>query len=405
MLLSLMLPPCHTPIGQAAALRPWRTVMLLMALAVVGGCATPRSESAASGSPDAPVVPSRPADAGSGGNSPTQAVPDATDNPIVDGGAKPDLPERPPGTSDASMEATPGCSPGQKSCGKGVCIATDLCCAGAACQVPHGAGICGASGLCQDVVCASGFADCVPGVPGCESPLDTNQDCGACNHTCRQSETCEGGQCRCPLVCGTNCVDPAKDRNNCGQCGHQCFETCTAGHCECPTPKPANLEKNGGFDIGAANWSPFPFPDAFTLAKEDAAECSASGSIVVTDPNLTAGRQVGAEHCVGTINPLTRYNFGAWTKLRRGTALCMLIVEWYQRPNCERRAEDVLAGSQALARTPIPGVWQHAESSDLPYAGAVSANIRVYVFSDHPDGTLASCGFDMVYLTPAPGTW
>jgi len=94
---------------------------------------------------------------------------------------------------------------------------------------------------------------------GCETPLDTNDNCGACGNACPDGQACRVGldakvRCMCPpgrtfCAVGTvgnleagECVDVATDQDNCGACGVSCADmhitnyadssaTCRFGSC------------------------------------------------------------------------------------------------------------------------------------------------------------------------------
>jgi len=72
----------------------------------------------------------------------------------------------------------------------------------------------------------------------CRRPCGPCKRCrrGRCTSTCRGSQTCQHGTCRCPgggQVCGGVCTDVASDRTNCGSCGILCSagQGCFEGQC------------------------------------------------------------------------------------------------------------------------------------------------------------------------------
>lgn len=82
-----------------------------------------------------------------------------------------------------------------------------------------------ASGQCV-MACTRGNGDC-DGIPdnGCETPLDTRDNCGACGVKCPGDAPCTEGVCGCPpptINCNGECVNPASDLSNCGSCGNSC---------------------------------------------------------------------------------------------------------------------------------------------------------------------------------------
>ena len=111
------------------------------------------------------------------------------------------------------------------------------------CVLPNATATCTA-GACEIVACNFGFADCDHvAANGCEVPVDTPANCGACGATCTTGGgtpscglvagaykcgvgTCSPGLAACPGN-GTDCLtnidtDPA----NCGACGNVCETQC-----------------------------------------------------------------------------------------------------------------------------------------------------------------------------------
>jgi len=73
----------------------------------------------------------------------------------------------------------------------------DLC--GGACSrlANVAAAECSAVNRCAIIRCATGFADCdTLDLNGCETPLGTRENCGACRNVCSGSRFCAGGECR-----------------------------------------------------------------------------------------------------------------------------------------------------------------------------------------------------------------
>jgi hypothetical protein len=107
-------------------------------------------------------------------------------------------------------------------------------------------------GKCTGEVCEAGYGDC-DGDPsnGCETALNTLEQCGACDTPCESSDgqlvTCESGSCEligcaegfydCDEDPLTGCESRLKDDINCGACGQVCSmdnatATCASGSCE-----------------------------------------------------------------------------------------------------------------------------------------------------------------------------
>ena len=91
---------------------------------------------------------------------------------------------------------------------------------------------------CEVVKGAGDLCVCEPSGPelcdGRDNDCNGIIDDGA---RCQGNELCtESGKCGCPLLCGKSCVDPKRDVGNCGACGKRCVagETCEDGQCRCP---------------------------------------------------------------------------------------------------------------------------------------------------------------------------
>ncbi len=103
---------------------------------------------------------------------------------------------------------------------------------------------------CGHLKCADGFGNCDGNTAnGCESPLQTNENCGFCGNACPSGESClfdkQMARYRCLCApgltyCNGECVDLASDSANCGVCGNMCARsgtlayvgTCSLGECE-----------------------------------------------------------------------------------------------------------------------------------------------------------------------------
>lgn len=130
-------------------------------------------------------------------------------------------------------------------------VALGLGCALAACSLVNAPD----DPVCEDCApseCATGFADC-DGVAdnGCETPIDTLSDCGACGVVCAPAnvatancenricgyDVCVGDFQECDGVADNGCEsDRRSDADNCGECGTGCMtgEACVDGQCEVP---------------------------------------------------------------------------------------------------------------------------------------------------------------------------
>ena len=150
-----------------------------------------------------------------------------------------------PGFGDCNDDASDGCEVDVRSspahCGG----------CGNACALEHATASC-TDGACAIESCDAGFDDC-DGDPsnGCETPLDTLTDCGACGVSCSvtggtascESGTCAIGVCEDPSTGDCNrdpsdgCEATLDTLTDCGGCGVACdlpnaSESCASGTCE-----------------------------------------------------------------------------------------------------------------------------------------------------------------------------
>ena len=111
--------------------------------------------------------------------------------------------------------------------------------------------------------CKQGFADCdLAADNGCETPLDTRSDCGACGSECKSAEAlaeCVSGQCE-VVGCapgsgdcdGEGCRSLAADNDHCGECDNVCSDgtQCAGGRCTDLVCDPDTADCNGQSDDG-----------------------------------------------------------------------------------------------------------------------------------------------------------
>ena len=104
------------------------------------------------------------------------------------------------------------------------------------------------NGQCGALKCKSGYSDCDNVLDnGCETPVDTDENCGTCGNACPNGQSCRVdldriARCMCPpgktfCAVGTvgnleagECVDLATSDTNCGACGVRC-PRCKFGTC------------------------------------------------------------------------------------------------------------------------------------------------------------------------------
>ena len=138
--------------------------------------------------------------------------------------------------------------------------------ANAACSAESAESVC-VAGRCELVRCLGAARDC-DGLAsnGCESTLDTLEQCGACGRRCElpnAHSACSGGECTfdscqpgfadCDAMSGNGCETSLQSNDNCGGCAVRCAsdEQCTGSVCrrtqdeipECPdSPYAGDLE-------------------------------------------------------------------------------------------------------------------------------------------------------------------
>jgi hypothetical protein len=132
---------------------------------------------------------------------------------------------------------------------------------GVACALEHATEACTATG-CAIAACDAGWADCDGlAATGCETSLETADDCGDCGIECRgATPVCSattGGtrscraDCRTGLTaCGTSCVETATSLDHCGGCDRPCappnaIPGCSAGTCRIVACVPGFGDCNG----------------------------------------------------------------------------------------------------------------------------------------------------------------
>jgi hypothetical protein len=141
------------------------------------------------------------------------AKPDAMGMPGDDAPESADGPDGVGPIGDAgtdSPEAAVDCGPTNTVANCGSC--------GAACDTAHGSATGCTAGACQ-YTCSSGWGDCQPSAPdlnGCETPLNTAQNCSNCGIACDTTHSLDAG------CSGTSCT----------------YSACAAGYVDCHTTAP-----------------------------------------------------------------------------------------------------------------------------------------------------------------------
>ncbi len=167
---------------------------------------------------------------------------------------------------DAEKKKKKKCKPPTTTCGKkcftlqtdrancGACgkaCPAGIACVNGACAIPAN---CGAGGAC------TGGETCCADI--CVDTATDPENCGQCSDTCRDGETCSGGNCVCgndtcadnETCCSGACVNTDNDLVNCGACGNDCGfgQACSEGVCVCGA-SPACTNQEFCCSAGCAN--------------------------------------------------------------------------------------------------------------------------------------------------------
>ncbi|MCZ7686058.1 MAG: hypothetical protein M5U28_47785 [Sandaracinaceae bacterium] len=124
---------------------------------------------------------------------------------------------------------------------------------GVACDLARATESC-ATGTCSITACDAGYGNCDGTTSnGCETPLTTLTDCGACGSSCNlanATESCATGTCaitmcsplfaNCDGTASNGCERPTNTLTDCGGCGTVCdlahaSESCSTGTCSLGT--------------------------------------------------------------------------------------------------------------------------------------------------------------------------
>ncbi len=160
-------------------------------------------------------------------------------------------------TSCSSGVCSPVCAPGFASCDSNPnngcetntnTSLTNCGGCGTTCSYANGVGAC-QNGTCALVSCNASFGDCdLNPANGCETPLNTLSNCGACGVACSNgngmtacaagvcSPTCNAGFASCDANPNNGCETSTTTVANCGGCGVPCdfanaTESCPGGAC------------------------------------------------------------------------------------------------------------------------------------------------------------------------------
>ncbi len=196
-------------------------------------------------------------------------------------------------------------------------ITTVLNCSGCgkACDVAHSTPSACTGGVCQYSACASGFGDCnkaAPDTDGCETPLTTSTNCGACGRPCNGTNvsalSCSSTG-TCNSACNTgfaNCKQAATGTDDGCECaGNGC---CGAG---CQT---AHNNAVGGKFYDCAALGTYDATQATEAANSDVAQ--AGGLWTVT---CGSGTDSAAAICKSVTGSNTTGACSCWTYSASGT--------------------------------------------------------------------------------------
>jgi hypothetical protein len=148
------------------------------------------------------------------------------------------------GFGDCDKVVTNGCEADltdQHTCGK----------CGTDCGAADG-GVSCVNGACQIVKCPKGFDDCNNNpADGCETPLTTVTDCGACGNPCtvqNGTPSCETGVCE--VACKTRCTSTGTDAGVTCRPGDCVDSQCSAGFGDCDGDPTNGCERNTDTSLG-----------------------------------------------------------------------------------------------------------------------------------------------------------
>ena len=171
---------------------------------------------------------------------------------------------------------------------------------GRPCQNTNAQGLSCHAGLCDTPACIVGWANCTePPAPltddGCETNLNTMNDCGVCGHACVSGQHCSGGACVCDGVSCSGCCDgnvciPSSSQKDSqcgtGTAGATCGlctggTTCQSGQCDCPPGQGQFLCGGMCVDVKTDNSNCGGCGTACSATLPSTAKCTA-GSCLVT---------------------------------------------------------------------------------------------------------------------------
>jgi cysteine-rich repeat protein len=290
--------------------------------------------------------------------------------------------------------------PGSGSvCGDGtVCPDTEACDDGhktacgacnATCTAAGTGSVCGDGVVCADTeTCDDGHqTDCGPCNATCTGP-GTGSVCGD-GSLCPDTEACDDGD---TLVCGT--------------CNATCTGAGITSNC-CLAPSSGNLIPNPGFDTNSVSaWQLFDVTSTFigfAYSNVDATACSTSGSLLETNsaPN---GLNSGIYYCLSVV-PGQTFNVGGRVRVPSGGAQGQTFLDFgfLNGANC---TGSFLGTIPELGATGPFDTWQYLREENVTApAGAVSLEVDLALIKNFADTKSYQSYFDMLFVTPAPGSF
>ena len=203
---------------------------------------------------------------------------------------------------------------------------------------------------------------------------------------CVSGDYCSANACLTQKSPGALCAAASECAS--GLCSGRC---CNAGvACTCPQPSAANLLQNAGFDTNLSGWTVGTGSAAVSWQANDVMSCPFSGALHIDNSGGTGDSQTVSQ-CV-SISMQTTYDFGVRMQTGAG-GYTHCDVDFFPAAGCSG------AGVNEADNIWLNVGWSGDLSTSLPSGGYTSA--RVYCWAEA--GVILDA--DMIYLTPAPGTF
>jgi hypothetical protein len=241
------------------------------------------------------------------------------------------------------------------------------------------------TGTCASGTCVSPAATTCPGgltcgPSTCKTSCGVDTDCVSTTNYCGVGGTCLAKQ-------GNGLVCTVNSQCTSNICGGRCCPGPAA--CACTQPSSTNLVPSGGFDSGLSPWTVPSSSETVSWVSDDAEGCPYSGSASIRAGAIYADETDELLSPCVPLSASTSYNFGM--KIN-GYGSCVLNL--YQNANCTSAA----AGSPNVGAGVSNTAWSSNLNAAFGSGNAQSGRISCTVGS----GTMH---LDMVYVTPAPGSY